>query len=260
LLSAEQRAAWERDGFLLLRGFAAPSVGEAMLARVVEIARGGDGRLSHEGKLLLPESNLRGVADALPAERRISKVFKLHREPVFHGFVTRPDVLSLAAALLGPDLDCFLSQFIFKNAGAWGQPWHQDEHYFPFDRHPQLGLWLAVTAATRENGCLWVLPGSHREPLHAHGPDRRPGANYGYVEIVDHDMSGAVPVLMQPGDLLLFHSRLMHRSTDNGSAGLRAAMVFHLAEHGTRDRVGRSPVSDWLPVAGAGLRAEGGPA
>jgi aspartyl-tRNA synthetase len=48
-----------------------------------------------------------------------------------------------------------------------------------------------------------VLPGSHHEDIHEHVGDRRPGANYGYVEIVDHDMDGAIPVLMEPGDLLL---------------------------------------------------------
>jgi ectoine hydroxylase-related dioxygenase (phytanoyl-CoA dioxygenase family) len=175
-------------------------------------------------------------------------VFRLHREPLFHQFVARPDVLAIGHDLLSPHLDCFLSQFIFKNPGAWGQPWHQDEWYFPFDRHPQVGLWLAVTEATLDNGCLWVLPGSHAEPVHDHIADRRPGANYGYVEIVDHDMAGATPVTMQPGDLLVFHSRLMHRSTDNRSDRIRAAMVFHLAEHGTIDRSERSPVNDWVDL------------
>ena len=80
----------------------------------------------------------------------------------------------LVAELVGPKLDCFLSQFIFKNPGAWGQPWHQDSFYFPFDPpRPILGVWLAVTAATLENGCLHVIPGSHHEPVHEHVPDRR---------------------------------------------------------------------------------------
>jgi ectoine hydroxylase-related dioxygenase (phytanoyl-CoA dioxygenase family) len=59
-------------------------------------------------------------------------------------------------------------------------------------------------------------------------------------------MAAAVPVTMEPGDLLVFHSRLMHRSSDNLSDGIRAAMVFHLASHGTVDHTERSPVNDWL--------------
>ena len=117
----------------------------------------------------------------------------------------------------------------------------------------KLGVWLAVTEATLDNGPLWVLPGSHREPVHPVVGDRREGANSAYVEIVDHDMSGAVPVLIGPGDLLLFHSHLMHRSTDNGSDRLRAAMVYHYAAAGTVDgteaRFGfKSPNNDWMPV------------
>jgi ectoine hydroxylase-related dioxygenase (phytanoyl-CoA dioxygenase family) len=111
-------------------------------------------------------------------------------------------------------------------------------------------VWLAVTAATLANGCLHVVPGSHREAVHAHVRDQRPGSNYGYLEIVDHDMSGAVPVLMQPGDLLVFHSHLMHCSTDNVSDGIRAAMVYHYSPAGTVDHTPRGPthVNDWVPV------------
>ena len=95
-----------------------------------------------------------------------------------------------------------------------------------------------------------MLAGSQVEPVHEHIPDRRPGANYGYVEIVDHDMAAAQPVLMQPGDLLVFDSHLMHRSTDNVSDGIRAAMVYHYAIAGTVDRTLERQdytINDWMP-------------
>ena len=142
---------------------------------------------------MLPEANLAG--DAGEPEELVAKIFKLHRDPVFAEFAADPRGHDLLVDLIGPSLDCFLSQFIFKNPGAWGQPWHQDSFYFPFEPpRPIVGVWLAVTEATLENGCLHVLPGSHHEAIHEHVPDRRPGANYGYVEIVDHDMDGAIPV------------------------------------------------------------------
>ena len=64
-------------------------------------------------------------------------------------------------------------------------------------------------------------------------------------------MSGSVPVLMQPGDLLLFDSHRMHRSTDNETDGVRAAMVFHYARAGTHDRTVERKgytVNDWFPA------------
>lgn len=243
-----RRDAWERDGFFVLRDFEGAPVCADMLARAVELARQAGGAGMADGAFVQPEA--RAHPAAREAEDRVSKIFKLHRdEPVFRSFVERESVLDLVTPWIGPSLDCFLSQFIFKNGGALGQPWHQDSFYFRFDRAPQVGIWLAVTEATLENGCLHVVPGSHRQPVHAHVPDRRPGANLGYVEIVDYDMSASIPVEMKAGDLLVFHSHLMHRSTDNESTGLRAAMVYHLAAAGTVDLDEKPvPINDWMPV------------
>ncbi len=246
-LTSSQRADYEECGYVRLEGFADRDVCDRMRTRVVELARAhASGRRGTPG-YVLPEANLAGRGGR--AEDLVSKIFGLHRDPVFAEFAAGPDLTALLADLVGPRVDCFLSQFIFKNPGAWGQPWHQDSYYFPFEpRRPIVGAWLAVTEATLANGCLHVLPGSHREPVHRHEPDGRPGANYGYVEIVDHDTSGSEPVLMAPGDLLLFDSHLMHRSTDNDSAGIRAAMVYHYATTGTIAPA--SPLSDFVTVLG----------
>jgi ectoine hydroxylase-related dioxygenase (phytanoyl-CoA dioxygenase family) len=245
--------AFARDGFVRLNGFADPSTCDAMLARVVELARRASDGDDIGPAFVTPEQQADFAAKDAAPEDLASKIFRLARDPVFHEFATSTAVVDLVAAILeADDLDCFLSQFIFKNRGAWGQPWHQDSYYFPFEpARPIVGVWLAVTAATLENGCLHVLPGSHREPIQTHVPDRRPNANYGYVEIVDHDMSAGVPVLMAPGDLLLFDSHLMHRSTDNDSDGIRAAMVYHYARAGSVDhteQIRGYTVNDWMPV------------
>jgi ectoine hydroxylase-related dioxygenase (phytanoyl-CoA dioxygenase family) len=248
-LSDEQRASWEERGFFRVEGFAPKAVCEAMLARVVEIAR--DPALAETvGVKVTAEANKAGVEVEHP-EDAVSKIFRLHRDPVFAEFAHSAAVVDLVSALIAPDIDVFLSQFIFKTAGAWGQPWHQDSLYFPFEpARPVVGVWLAVTEATLQNGCLHVLPGSQREPVHQHIPDRRPLANYGYFEIVDHDMSASQPVLMAPGDLLVFDSHLMHRSTDNESAGIRAAMVYHYATAGTIDHSEEywPSTNDWVAV------------
>ena len=249
-LSARDAAAWDRDGFFLVKEFSPPDVCDAMLRRAIDLAREADGRGVAGAAIVHPERNLAdSVGSEALAEERVSKVFKVHRDSVFHEFATQPDLVASVQHLLGTDIDCFLSQFIFKNPGAWGQPWHQDAFYFPFDRGPQVGVWLAVTEATLANGCLHVVPGSHLEPVHEHLLDRRPNANQGYVEILDHDMSGARPVTMAPGDLLIFHSHLKHRSKDNNTSAIRAAMVYHFGERGTVDLAEHpAPINDWMPV------------
>ncbi|MGH9212098.1 MAG: phytanoyl-CoA dioxygenase family protein [Acidimicrobiales bacterium] len=245
-LSSEQRACYHEQGFVRLPGFAEPALCQRMLDRVIQIARAhADGEPGTPG-FVLPEANLSGRSGA--PEQLVSKIFRLHRDRVFADFAGSDRVTDLLVGLIGPSIDCFLSQFIFKNPAAWGQPWHQDSFYFDFrPARPVVGVWLAVTEATLENGCLHVLAGSHREPIHEHVPDRRPGANYGYVEIVDHDMGRAEPVLMDPGDLLLFDSHLMHRSTDNKSDGFRAAMVYHYAATGIAD-LGPGLLNDFVTV------------
>ena len=173
------------------------------------------------GVKVVPESNKAGMEVANP-EDGVSKIFKLHRDSVFADFAHSAAVVDAVSELIAPDIDVFLSQFIFKTAGAWGQPWHQDSFYFPFEpARPVVGVWLAVTEATLVNGCLHVLPGSHDEPVHTHVPDRRPGANYGYFEIVDHDMAavrarahgpGRPAGLRQPPDALLDGQRVRRAS------------------------------------------------
>jgi hypothetical protein len=272
VLDDTQVAAYERDGFVLLPGFA-PAAAPPMLDRVVDLARRAAAGEDISPAFVMAEANLRGTTGT--PEELVSKIFRLHRDTVFHDFATGAPLLALVAQLLGTDdVDCFLSQFIFKNPGAWGQPCHQDSYYFPFEPRPErsrgapaaghtaggesdptrcpvVGAWLAVTEATLENGCLHVVPGSHREPVHEHVADRRPNANYGYVEIVDHDLSAEVPVLLDPGDLLLFDSHLMHFSTDNVASSVRAAMVYHYAPAGTVDHTEARrgyTINDWMPV------------
>lgn len=251
-LTDEYRTSWERNGYFQVPAFAGAAVCEAMRDRVIEVARRAAAGEDVAPALVLPEANLQGQAG--DPESLVSKIFLLHRDEVFREFAVAPRVTELLVDIIGDELDCFLSQFIFKNPGAWGQPWHQDSYYFPFrPRRPIAGVWLAITEATLDNGCLHVVPGSHAEPVHEHVRDRRPGANYGYVEIVDHDMSTSKPVLMKPGDLLVFDSHLMHRSTDNVSDGIRAAMVYHYCRAGTVSEAA-SAVTDFMPAR----RADGG--
>lgn len=242
----------DAPGFQLFPEFTDVSMVNSMRDDVTTIARESARGLDVSPAVVMPENQR---LEAKNPEDVISKIFSLHRRPVFLDFLKDPRVVDIVISAIGQNVDCFLSQFIFKNPGAWGQPWHQDSHYFPFaPARPIVGLWLAITEATLENGCLHVLPGSQREVVKQHVPDRREGANYGYVEIVDYDMSQSQPCLLQPGDLMVFDSHLMHRSNDNASTGIRAAMVWHFASAGTKDpgikRQGKqipNPINDWMP-------------
>src|SRR5689334_644528 len=121
-LTPAQHASYDRDGFFRIEGFADPAVGEAMLARVVELSRlaaaGGDIGASFVLAEAQPDLN----AGTHP-EDTVSKIFRLARDAVFREFAIDERVCEVVTAVLDDD-DCdnFLSQFIFKNPGAWGQP------------------------------------------------------------------------------------------------------------------------------------------
>ena len=248
-LTAEQRAAWERDGFFILQGFAERPVLDAMVDRIVELARLLEQPDQRPDLIATPENVIDGQLDP---DRRLAKIFRLMRtEPVFREFATDPRLLLILADLIGPDVACFLSQFIFKNPGALGQPWHQDNYYFRMRPLPQVALWLACSAATLDNGPLWVVPGSHTEVIHDADPDTRDGAGLFYVEITTADTSSEQVVLMDPGDLLVFHSHLRHRSTDNRSDDRRAAMVYHYAHPDSKGPF--TPNQDWVDVLRDGV-------
>lgn len=255
VLDDTHRETWERDGFSLIRNFADPELCRDLHLAAIDLARAErDVRGSVDGTVVVPEGH--PGADASEPEDFVAKIFKLHRREPFDRFALDPRLLAIATALLGDDVDLFLSQFIFKGPEAYGQPWHQDSFYFPFSSSHQLGAWLAVTRATTRNGCLWVVPGTHREPIHEHVPDDRPNATRAYTRIVDHDMSAAIAVEMSPGDLLLFDSHVMHSSTDNASAELRASLVVHYSRAGVDDHSPDSTVNDWMPVVRGGEPVE----
>jgi phytanoyl-CoA hydroxylase len=248
--------AFRRDGFAIARGLVSADDAAALVDAAAELtARSARGEVI-EPTFVTAESNLLEHGANEPADA-VSKVFRVHQRKPFSDVAHRADVIDLVAALIGTDdLDCFLSQFIFKNPGAWGQPCHQDSYYFPFTpARPVVGVWVAATDARLDNGCLYVVPGSHEESVHTHVADRRPNANLGYYEIIDHDLSNAVAVEMEPGDVLLFDSHLMHFSTDNTSTRRRAAMVYHYAAAGTVDHTVERrgfTINDWIAVRRAG--------
>lgn len=260
MLDEQQRRAWHEYGFFLIRGFCGPAVGKAMADETIAAIRT-DPPTAHPGKpayaagSLFIQPEAKPVSGACNPEDHVAKVFNMHLDGSARNFATGAAAGDIVGELLDAPVDVFQSMFILKNGGAWGQPWHQDSYYFNFDQQPQVGLWLAITAATLDNGCLSVLPGSHRLPVQAHRPDRRPEANHGYLEIDDVDESSAAPVLMNPGDLLVFHSYLLHKSVDNRSNDRRAAMVFHYGRRGTRNLAPpevaamQARILHWLPVA-----------
>ena len=153
-----------------------------------------------------------------------------HPEDNLYGIFSRCDrVVGVAEELLEDEPYHYHSKIILKDSlagGAW--EWHQDYGYWYHNGilEPRLtSCFIAIDAATSENGCLQVIPRSH-------GLGRIDHQRTGQQAAVDSDRMEAIlnryaveDMIMEAGDVLFFHPNLLHRSNPNRSARPRWAMI-----------------------------------
>lgn len=144
--------------------------------------------------------------------------------------VKHPSLVDILRTVIGPDVKCMQQMLFIKASGKPGQAWHQDEDYIPTRDRSLTGCWLAMDDATVDNGCLWVIPGSHQPgvlwPMKYHH-DKRFDCSW---ESFDHPYSDedAVPVEVKAGTMVVFNGYLLHRSLPNvAKSGYRRALVNH---------------------------------
>lgn len=143
-------------------------------------------------------------------------------DAAIRAFVQRPEFVAITTALLGPDVDLYWNQSVFKQPeGKKEFPWHQDDGYTPVEPSPYLTLWLALNDATPENGCISVLPGAWKRGLLPH---RQSPIGLVCHESDDPDQGVLVPV--KAGSMAVFWSLTPHKSGANVSSGPRKAYVI----------------------------------
>lgn len=140
--------------------------------------------------------------------------------------VTDPRLLDIAEFFLGPDIACFTAHYICKPPLS-GQAvlWHQDGAYWKLSPMEAATLWLAVDESTTENGCLRMIPGSHKLPLQKivlrsdlpNMLNSSIGAEY-------VDSTEVVDIELQPGDVSVHHPNIIHGSEPNRSAKRRCGL------------------------------------
>ena len=146
----------------------------------------------------------------------------------FLGFGTDPNLGGVLRQLLGPNVLMWGSQLFCKPPSiGMAIPWHQDGEYWPIRPLANVSAWIAIDPATRENGCLRVIPGSHRDGLRPHVLDRRENLALDQTVSPEHlDEDRAVDLELEPGQLVLFDVYLMHGSNANTSGKRRAGLVY----------------------------------
>lgn len=144
--------------------------------------------------------------------------------------LAHPAIVDVLTHGISPNVKCMQSMLFIKSAGKPGQAWHQDEVYIPTRDRSLAGAWIALDDATVENGCLWVIPGSHRNGVmyfqEWHGDKRFDCALE--ARRFPYTNDDAVPVEVKAGSIVFFNGYLLHRSLPNyATAGYRRALVNH---------------------------------
>ncbi len=155
--------------------------------------------------------------------------------------IRAPAILDAVEDLIGPDILCWNTLIWTKEAkSARFVSWHQDINYWGLDTKDMVSAWLALSPATRESGCMRVLPGSHTQELLPHA-DRYHADNMltrGQEIAVTVDEARAVAMPLQPGEMSLHNVRIAHASDPNCSEDRRIGISIHYTPTATRQLVG----------------------
>jgi non-heme Fe2+,alpha-ketoglutarate-dependent halogenase len=205
-LTEDQKAAYEREGFLA--PVAAMSEAEARATRArleaIEAGMGGPlrGDLRHKAHLLFP----------FLAE-----------------LIRHSAIVDAVEDLLGPDILCWNTNFFIKEAETPSfVSWHQDSTYWGLSSPDVCTAWVALTPSTIANGAMAVIPKSHTRDQIPHRDtfDRHNLLTRGQEIAVEVDERAAVPLVLQPGQMSLHHVRLVHGSPPNPSPDRRIGFAI----------------------------------
>ena len=177
-----ERAHYDEYGYVLIPGLFERTEYEPWTRRFLDIVSGRT--TAPEGMLVMKDVMVaKGAVVPGNRERGIAKIQDFQQDPVlYNGYVCHPRLLDHVQSFTGPDIKSIHTMLINKPPDVDGRhPLHQDLLYFPFRPAARIvGVWTALEPCTRENGCLAVVPGSHRAELLEHENPDWEHLNLGY--------------------------------------------------------------------------------
>lgn len=221
----EEGAAFYRDrGFLVAENALSPAEVAELNEETLRICRNEAG-------------NVAGIGPATPGETDddvLARVLCIHFphkiNAVMRRVMSHPSLVNVLTRTISPNVKSMQSMLFVKGSGKPGQAWHQDEFFIPTRDRSLCGGWIALDDATLENGCLWVIPGSHKRgilwEMHDHYDTRfdctQEAQSFPYTD------ADSVPVEVKAGSVVFFNGYLLHRSLPNRArGGYRRSLVNH---------------------------------
>ena len=225
--SPEEQAFFDEHGYVIVRQLAEPDVVRQMTVVTQAGLASQSPPLEYEADLQYPGAPTSRAAAGGQTVRRLKNAFA--RDPVFFDWISLPAVRQRLQQLLGRQVVLPLAH---HNCIMTKQPhfssethWHQDIRYWSYARPDLVSLWLALCPEDQANGCLSLIPGSHRLEL--------PRSRFDDAIFLREDLPENQPLLQQaitaelePGDALFFHCRTFHAAGRNNTDRRKFSVVF----------------------------------
>jgi phytanoyl-CoA hydroxylase len=264
-LSDRQLASYERDGFLVIEGFAGREECERLKRRAGNLVRdfdpmgpmgqiglisifstreqtrssddyfldsGDKVRFFFEEDAFTPGAPGRGLRYS--KERSINKIgHALHDlDPIFDAFSRKPELAAICADLGYVEPLLLQSMYIFKQPKIGGEvTCHQDATFLYTEPSSVTGFWFAIEDATKENGCMWAMPGGHKLGLKRRFVRAaKGGTEFETLDDSPWPETPLAPLEVSQGALIILHGFLPHLSHANRSAKSRHAYTLHIID------------------------------
>jgi hypothetical protein len=209
-LTGEQLNAFSENGFLIIKEIVKPA-----------------GLMQMQEECMLAWNNEKESFDPDKSWLQNSLLVNIHHHaPTVCDYYFEGPLVDIASQIIGPNIKGATSQLTFKmkgNTRPFG--WHQDNGYGELEPYNALTTLTALDDTDRGNGCLWLIPGSHKQGQIRVKQNEEQKKSQSEI-IVDSDESLAVPMEMKAGDTLIFNCWMLHKSDGNYSSNRDRRILF----------------------------------
>ena len=242
---------YEKDGYFVVRGLLSRAEVSSLLDRL-DAYLGGILHVPSGVRIQVEPGVERGETSAKAFAGSVRKVENLvENDELFRSLALKPSLVGIMRELMGPNLKLYRNAVLMKppNIGS-AKGVHQDSPYWPIEPMNLASCWIAFDPATTENGCMMAISGSHK-----FGPLPHVNVTDDYVIPEAHyDTTKLIPIEMEPGDGLAFHSLLIHGTAQNKSAWPRRAVTLSYmsaaSKYVGRNREKPEPKPDFFRISG----------